>query len=236
MRPEIDPMDLALLSQCSLFAAIAPSALAPFLQAGRRQRLEAKDSAITRGDPGRNIYFLLDGGVKVSTLSRDGKEIIFDVLVSGDFFGEMSLFDDKPRTGTVTALVPTTVFALGKAEFLTLIEKHPPVSLRLIRTLVRRLRLMDAFIEDVLFLDAEERLARRVLALSRLFGRHGDNGEIRIELKVSQQELANLVGVTRESVNKQFRDWEKSWLIAIDKGCLVLAKPGHLESMAARPS
>ena len=231
---KVDLVDFQLLSRCTLLAGIPNDLLRSLLQAGNRKHLEAKEVVFHRGEAGNRIYFVMDGGVKVSTLSHEGQEIIFDVLVTGDFFGEMSLFDDKPRTGTVTTLVPTTLFMLGKNEFLDSLEQCPVISIRLIRTLVGRLRMMDSFIEDVIFLDAAERIAKRVIALARMFGRPGENDEIRVDLKVSQQELANLVGITRESVNKQFREWEKAGVISIDKGCLILAQPQFLESLGAR--
>jgi len=231
---KIDPVDFQLLSRCGLLVGVPKELLAMLLLAGSRKHLEAKDVVFNRGEAGSKIYFIMDGGVKVSTLSHEGQEIIFDVLVTGDFFGEMSLFDDKPRTGTVTTLVPTTLFTLGKTEFLGSLEKSPAISIRLIRTLVGRLRMMDSFIEDVIFLDAAERIAKRVIALARMFGRPGEGDEIRIDLRVSQQELANLVGITRESVNKQFREWEKSGVIAVDKGCLILSQPQFLETLVAR--
>lgn len=229
-----DLVDFELLARCKLLTGIPNELLGALLRSGARKRLPAKEVVFNRGEPGNRIYFILDGGVKVSTLSHEGKEVIFDVLVTGDFFGEMSLFDDKPRTGTVTTLVATTLFMLGKTEFLDALEKCPVISVRLIRTLVGRLRMMDSFIEDVIFLDAAERIAKRVIALARMFGSAGDLDEIRIDLKVSQQELANLVGITRESVNKQFREWEKAGVISIDKGCLILARPQFLEALVSR--
>jgi len=236
MKNKIEFVDLELLSRCWLLKGLAREALAGILASGSRKRVDAKDVVFNRGDPGNDIYFLLSGGVKVSTLSREGKEIIFDVLVAGDFFGDMSLFDDKPRTGTVTALVPSAFLSMGRAKFLDLLEKYPAVSIRLIKTLTERLRLMDSFLEDVLFLDAEARLAKRVVALSRIFGQEGENGEIRIDLKMSQQEMANLVGIARESVNKHFKGWEKSGVIGLEKGCLVLQQPQMLELLVKQLS
>ena len=231
MENKSEFVDIELLSRCWLLNELSRESLSEILSGGSRRRVGAKDVVFNRGDLGDDIYFLLSGGVKVSTLSHEGKEIIFDVLVAGDFFGDISLFDDKPRTGTVTALVPSAFLILGKNRFLSLLEKYPGVSIRLIKTLAARLRLMDGFLEDVLFLDAEARLAKRVVALSRIFGQEGENGQIKIDLKMSQQELANLVGITRESVNKQFKGWEKSGVIGLEKGCLILRQPELLESL-----
>lgn len=236
MENKTEFVDLELLSRCWLLNGLSRGDLSAILSAGSRRRVDAKGIVFNRGDEGNDIYFLLSGGVKISTLSREGKEIIFDVLVAGDFFGDMSLFDDKPRTGTVTALVTSAFLVLGKRRFLELLEHHPAVAIRLIKTLTARLRLMDSFLEDVLFLDAEARLAKRVTSLSRIFGQEGKDGEVRIDLKMSQQELANLVGITRESVNKHFKGWEKSGIIGLDKGCLILRQPQLLESLVAQLS
>ena len=226
-------VDFELLSRCYLLTGLSREKLAAVMAAGCRKRIDAKEVLFRRGDLGNDFYFLLSGGVKVSTLSREGQEVIFDVLVAGDFFGEISLIDAKPRTGTVTALVPSILFVLSKDSFLELLEQNASIGLQLLKVLAGRLRLMDAFVEDVLFLDAEARLARRVMALSRIFGQEDSRGEIRIDLKLSQQEMANLVGITRESVNKHFRGWEKSGAIGLDKGCLILQKPRLIEALSA---
>lgn len=226
-------VELELLSRCSLLSGLSREVLAEVLQAGSCRRVASKTIVFNRGDAGRQVYFLLAGGVKVGTLSHEGREVIFDVLVVGDFFGEISLFDDKPRSGTVTTLVPCDFLVLEKSVFLHLLEKHPAVSLRLIKTLSTRLRLMDDFVEDVLFLDAEARLAKRLVALARIFGHVGANGEIKIDLKMSQQEMANLVGIARESVNKHFREWEKANVIGLEQGYLLLRQPKHLEWLSA---
>ena len=224
-------VEFELLSRCALLQGLPPEVPLHLLAEGTSRRVEAKLVVFSRGDAGDEIYFLLSGGVKVSALSQEGREIVFDVLVTPDLFGEVSLFDGRPRTGTVTTLVPSALLILRKEHFLDLLASHPEVALRLLKTLASRLRMMDAFVEDVLFLDAEARLAKRVMALSRIFGRTGSNGEIRIDLKVSQQEMANLVGITRESVNKHFRGWERSGSIGLEKGCLVLQQPSVIESL-----
>lgn len=234
MTDKIEFVDLELLSRCCLLEGLSRGSLASILSAGSRKRVESKDVVFIRGDVGNEIYFLLSGGVKISTLSRAGKEIIFDVLVAGDFFGDMSLFDDKPRAGTVTALVPSDFLVLEKDAFFDILGKYPSVCIRLIKTLTARLRLMDTFLEDVIFLDVEARLASRVIALSHIFGQEGKDGAIKIDLKMSQQELANLVGITRESVNKHFREWEKSGVIGLEKGCLIVQQPRILKSLVAR--
>lgn len=224
--------DRELLAQCRLLTDLPAEALDAMLHIATQRRFDASDTVIERGTLGETMYFILAGGVKVSMLSRDGKEVTFDVLTAGDFFGEMSLFDGKPRTGTVTTLVPTRVAILDKAAFLSVLARHPTVAVELVRALTGRLRMMDGFVADVLFLDAQARLAKRVVALAGMFGCVGADGETRFDLKMSQQEFANLVGITRESVNKQFRNWERQGVIGIADGFLVLRDSAWLAALA----
>lgn len=220
----------AALAENRLLHGLDEQAVAAIGAKGRLHEMKPKEVLFEIGSIGSDLFLILDGGVSISTLSCEGKEITFDVLAADDFFGEMSLFDGKQRTGTVTALVPTVLFVLSKQSLLQLLEQYSLLTIRLIETLVSRLRVMDELMEDVFFLDAESRLARRILALARLFGRTGAQGEVRIDLRMSQQELASLVGITRESVNKCFRQWERKGQIALDQGYLVLCNAGEFKA------
>lgn len=178
------------------------------------------------------MCIILSGGVKVSAQSADGKEIIFDLLSEGDFFGELSLLDDRPRTATVTTLVPSVLIVLKREFFMPFLESNPITAIRLLHMLACRLRAMDAFLEDVLFLDSETRLAKRVMALENIYGKIvGDT--IQIELKVSQQDIANLVGITRERVNKLLKKWERARIISLHHGHLTIQNPALLQKLAS---
>jgi CRP/FNR family transcriptional regulator, cyclic AMP receptor protein len=226
------PDDLQLLARCPLLAGASSGDFAWVLQAGKRYEVKANQIVFWQGDMQREIYFILSGGVKATTLSRDGKELIVDVLGTGDFFGEMSSLDGKPRSLTVTTLVPCLFLVLEGAEFNDLLGRSAQVSRQLIAALVARLRQMDTLLEDVVFLDVEARLARRLLTLSTIYGAPDGDASIRITLKMSQQEFANLVGITRESVNKHFRKWEEAGWIRTESGCVVLCAPERLRSLS----
>lgn len=224
-------VELELLAQSSLFTEVPRERLTKVLQTCHRRNLPARKMVFQRGDMGSEMCAILSGGVKVSTLSSEGKEIIFDVMCAGDFFGELSLLDGKPRTGTVTTLVNSVFLIVGKEYFLDFLMHHPQTAVSLLKTLTSRLRQMDAFLEDVLFLDAEARLAKRLMALAGIYG-HEMGSAIQIDLKMSQQDLANLVGITRESVNKHFKGWEKAGVVAMEQGRIVVNRPQLLRSLA----
>lgn len=178
------------------------------------------------------MCIVLSGGVKVSTQSTNGKEIIFDLLSKGDFFGELSLLDGKPRTATVTTLVPSVLVILEQGFFMRFLENNPTTAIRLLHLLAHRLRATDTFLEDVLFFDSETRLAKRVIALENIYGKRIGN-VVQIELNVSQQDIANLVGVARETVNKLLKKWERAKIISLQQGHLTILNSPLLLELAS---
>jgi CRP-like cAMP-binding protein len=224
--------ELDLLSQSFLFADMPRKRLLSALENCKCLRLPAKKEVYRRGEAGSEMCIILSGGVKVSILSADGKEIIFDLLSEGDFFGELSLLDGKPRTATVTTLTPSVLVILERDFFMPFLESHPASAIRLLHLLARRLRAMDAFLAEVLFLDSETRLAKRVVALQNIYGKTiGD--AIHIDLKVSQQDIANLVGITRERVNKHLKKWERAEIISLQQGRLLILDLPQLQKLAS---
>ena len=178
------------------------------------------------------MCIVLRGGVKVSAISADGKEIIFDLLSEGDFFGELSLLDGKPRTATVTTLVPSVLVILERGFFMSFMEDNPTTAIRLLQILTHRLRAVDTLLEEVLFFDSETRLARRVLALIDIYGKAVES-TAQIELKVSQQDIASLVGIARESVNRHLKKWERAEIISLQQGRLIIQNLPRLQELAS---
>jgi len=227
----ISPAELERLSQSFLFAGLPTKRLATVLENCHCLRLPEKKEIYSRGEAGKEMCIVLSGGVKVSTLSADGKEIIFDLLSEGDFFGELSLLDGGPRTATVTTLVPSVLVILERSFLIPFLEANPATATRLLHLLAHRLRVMDKFLEEVLFFDSETRLAKRVMALKDIYGKVvGDT--VQIELKVSQQDIANLVGVTRERVNKHLKKWERAGIVSLHQGHLAIRNLALLQELA----
>lgn len=228
----INPTELEHLSKSVLFAGLPTGRLSEVLKNSTCLRLPEKKEIYRRGEAGSEMCIVLSGGVKVSTLSADGKEIIFDLLSEGDFFGELSLLDGKPRTATVTTLVPSVLVILERSFLIPFLEDTPATAIRLLHLLANRLRAADTLLEEVLFFDSETRLAKRVMALKEIYGK-AVGSDIQIELKVSQQEIANLVGVTRERVNKHLKKWERAGIISLQQGCLTIQKLPVLQKLAS---
>jgi CRP/FNR family cyclic AMP-dependent transcriptional regulator len=231
IRDGFDGAELARLSHSFLFEGLTENRLAWALENCRCLRLPEKKEVYRRGEAGDEMCIVLSGGVKVSSLSADGKEIIFDLLSEGDFFGELSVLDGSPRAATVTTLVPTVLVALGRDFFLSFLEQNAGAAIRLLHLLAMRLRAADRFLEEVLFYDSETRLAKRIVALKKIYGRA--NGDaVQIEFKVSQQDIASMVGITRESVNKHLKKWERTGMLSLDQGHLLIRDAALLQKMA----
>ena len=228
----INPAELERLSQSFLFAELSAERLSAAFKDCKCLRLPEKKEIYRRGESGSEMCIVLSGGVKVSTLSADGKEVIFDLLSEGDFFGELSLLDDKPRTATVTTLVPSVLVILERKFFMPFLEHNPSTAVRLLHILAHRLRAVDTLLEEVLFFDSETRLAKRVMALKTIYGKVSGN-TVQIELKVSQQDIANLVGITRERVNKHLKTWERAEIISLQQGRLTILNLPLLQKLAS---
>jgi CRP/FNR family transcriptional regulator, cyclic AMP receptor protein len=150
------------------------------------------------------MFALISGRVKIVTLSPEGKEVVLAILVSGDVFGEISMIDGRARTATVLAVENSALLVLERRDLMPFLERHPRVAIKMLESICQRLRTTDELLEDVVFLDLPSRLAKRLLLLAEHYGKNTGQGT-RIEMKLSQTEIGNMVGTSRESVNKQLR-------------------------------
>ena len=210
-------------------AIAAPRALP--MMTSITKRISPKQIIIQKGDPGSSLYVVVSGRVKVTAPSPDGQEFTFDFLGPGNFFGEMAVLDGTDHSATVTAMEPTVLQVIARDEFLAKIEQDPRVALSLVATLCGRLRRTSQMVEDMSFLAMPVRLAKQLVALAGAYGVHTCHGT-RIELHLCQQELASLVGTSRESINKQLRAWQHEGLIAIRDGLLTILRMPELSTIA----
>jgi CRP-like cAMP-binding protein len=220
-----------LLANSFLFSQLEPSHLDEMLIAARTKRAKAREVIFHRGDEGSHVYAIVRGRLKVVVPSTDGKEMVVAILEPGEVFGEMALLEGSDRTATVTAIEDSELLVLGRREFIPILERHPKVAIRLLAALSGRLRQVNALVGDTLFLNLPARLAKKLLSLARRFGQPAGRG-IRIALKLSQTDLGNLVGTSRESINKQIRQWEEEGLIRMEQGSVVIADPDQLEALS----
>ncbi|HEX2914452.1 MAG TPA: Crp/Fnr family transcriptional regulator [Chloroflexia bacterium] len=221
--------DEILLSRLPFFAQLQHEELQELSGRLKKRTYRPGETIFHKDDAGTTMYIINEGTVKVSVPSEVGTEMILSILSSGDFFGELSLFDGKPRSATVTSSGTTEVFVLHREDFIDFVSKHPKVSLQIISALSSRIRRTDTLVEDVVFLDIPARLAKKLLELSRSHGKKLPTGSIEIDLRLTQQDIANMLGTTRESVNRQLVAFQERGFISIDRQRITVIKPGELE-------
>jgi CRP/FNR family transcriptional regulator/CRP/FNR family cyclic AMP-dependent transcriptional regulator len=221
--------DESLLGRLPFFSKIEPDDLKELFSLLKRRTYRQSETIFHKDDAGSTMYIISEGTVKVSVPSELGNEMILAILSSGDHFGELSLFDNKPRSATVTAAGATEVYVLYHDDFINFINKHPRVAINIISTLSERLRRADNLIEDVVFLDIPARLAKKLLELSRSHGKKKPDGSVEVDLRLTQQDIANMLGTTRESVNRQLVAFQDRGLISIDRQRITILKPLDLE-------
>jgi CRP-like cAMP-binding protein len=172
------------------------------------------------------------GRLKVSSSNALGDEIVLSILGPGDVFGEIALLDGKARSATVSALEDCELLVIGREVFRDLLVELPPLTLSLMTIMARRLRHLTEHTQDVSLLDVERRLAKAILSLAARFGEDHGHGRITLEPRLSQQELANMVGASRELVNRRLRTWVDDGIISMTAGELVIENAGALANVA----
>jgi CRP/FNR family cyclic AMP-dependent transcriptional regulator len=153
------------------------------------------------GDPGGLLYIIMGGKVKITHSTPEGNEALLAILGENDFFGELALLDDSPRSATAEALQNTETLTLHRDEFINFIHNNPQFSLHVLQTLARNIRRLNSQLSDVFFLDLPARLARTLLNLAEQHGRVTPEGIV-IDLSLTQTDLAEMTGATRVSINK----------------------------------
>jgi CRP/FNR family transcriptional regulator/CRP/FNR family cyclic AMP-dependent transcriptional regulator len=184
-----------------LFANLDTESLRELEQAARPRGFRAGEIIFHRDDPGQMLYVIKQGKVRIYITSPDGQEVTLAVFGPGDYFGELAILDGRPRSASAIALDVVETQALQRSDFIAAVNRHPRIAIQVMQALSVRLRHTDAMIEDLLFLDVHGRVAKKLLDLAELHGVRTPEG-IRIEMKLTQTDLAALVGASRESVNK----------------------------------
>lgn len=201
----------------------------------KRRSVRTRTVIVSQGSTGRDMFIVASGSLKVSVLSGEGKEISFVVLRQGDYFGELSMIDGRRRSATVTAIEKSELLVLGHSEYQLLLRKHPHTAsqflTQMLLTLANRIRATDELYQDSVFLDVSSRLAKFLLNASSEDSGAG-NGLRQLNVKLSQYELGTMVNASRESVNKQLRDWEEQGIVDVSKGRITLLNPAHLQQKA----
>ncbi|MGE3272966.1 MAG: Crp/Fnr family transcriptional regulator, partial [Chloroflexota bacterium] len=182
-------------------ANLPEDALTRLGSTARRRTYRRGEVIFHQGDPGNSLHFLTDGRVKVVLDAETGEEAVIAILGPGDCFGELSLIDGEPRSATVETLESVQTLSLSRTDFMEFIRSHPTAAERMMVALAGMVRRADESMADLVFLDLEGRLVKKLLELADAHGRDID-GAIEIELPMTQEDLAAMIGATRASVNK----------------------------------
>jgi CRP-like cAMP-binding protein len=205
-------VDHDVVKKAPLFAALDEDASATLMASMTQTRLERGDVLFTEGDQGDRLYVIREGKIKLGRRSADGRENLVAILGPGEMFGELSLFDPGPRTMTATAVAETQLLGIGNDDLNGLLEGRPSVAKVLLAALAKRLRRTNENLADLVFTDVPGRVAKALLDLSARFGRPVEEG-ILVAHDLTQEELAQLVGASRETVNKALADFaSRGWL------------------------
>jgi CRP-like cAMP-binding protein len=197
-----------------------------------RRRVAARQVVFNQGEPGREMFVVASGRLKISVISAEGKELSFFILDSGSIFGELALLDGERRSATVTAITPCELLVLHVDDFKRLLKDNQLIGLRMLSILAGRVRATSALYESSVFIEIPGRLASRLLELAGEYGVESDaDGSILIDLKLSQYELGTLINASRESVNKQLKTWQAQDIIAISGGRIEIREPELLEAL-----
>ncbi|HET8914049.1 MAG TPA: Crp/Fnr family transcriptional regulator [Ktedonobacteraceae bacterium] len=216
------------LKQVSLFADLTDDEIEELMTAAKRRTFRAGEVIFHRDDPGQVLYVIKEGKVKICLISPDGQEISLVVFGKGDCFGEFAILDGLPRSADAIAIERVECYTLQRSDFNNAIMKNPKIAIQVLEVLSKRLRTTDDMVEDLIFLDVYGRVAKKLLELADAHGTKVDDG-IRIEVRLTQQEIASMVGASRESVNKVMGYFSDKKYISTDKHRITLHRTADLQ-------
>jgi len=184
-----------------------------------------------KGDPGSSLYAVCAGLVRISVPSAQGQDAIFNLVPPGDLFGEIALLDGGARTADAVVIENSELMVIERRDFIPLVQEYPDVAMKLIEVVCTRLRRTSEQVEDIVFLGLPERLAKALLRLHARSTANPDN-----LIRVTQRDLSQMVGASRESANKLLREWQRKGWLKLRRGGLILTNPKSLTAMVSEPA
>ncbi len=208
-----------MLQRSPLFRGLAHEAMERVAALATQRGYREGEAICTQGDPGDALYAVVTGRVRISTGDADGREIFLNIMEPGDTFGEIALLDGGSRTASAIAMETTELVALRRDHLMALLAREPAVALELLRLCGERLRWTSGLLEDAALLNAPARLAKRLASLGELHGRKTARG---LTLRISQEDLASFLGVSRQAVNQQLQAWKSRGWVALGRGSVTV--------------
>jgi CRP/FNR family cyclic AMP-dependent transcriptional regulator len=222
-----------LLGTCSLFSGLSSEERRLIVARAKLRDVLAGQTIFSMGSAGNSMMAVLSGSIRISIPSASGKEIVLAILQAGEVFGEIALLDGKDRTADAKAMTDCHLAVLERSEVLALLERNPSAWLKVVEVLCERLRRTDQQISELALLQLPVRLAKALLRLADASTVTSTRG---IEVQLSQRELGNFVGASRESVNKCLGDWQRAGILRIEENIIVLTDQASLKALASLES
>jgi CRP-like cAMP-binding protein len=232
-RPPLTIEHRKLLARLELFAGLEPDELESVVALTKPRMYAAGDVVVRQGDPADAAFAVAYGRLKVVTTGENGREAALGLMGRGDVFGELSIVDGGARSATVTVLEPSLLLVIERVRFNALLRTSPGVAYKMLCVVARRLRKLSERTEDS-SLDVYSRLSKRLVQLAEQYGEKQRDGSVRIALSIDQRELGDLLGTTRESVNKNLRLMQKRGLAEWNKKHVVVRDLAGLRATSAR--
>lgn len=209
------------LKHIRLFDGLSPTEMQEMERITRMQEVKRRQPLYLPGDPSSSVYLLKQGRVKIANTAPSGKEVTFDILEPGEIFGELEVLEGAPRETAAEALDDVMLCVIRREDFDRYLAMHPDLNIKLTKMIGLRLRRIQSRVEDLVFRDVPARLAHLLLALAKTEGEPEEVG-IRIRAKLTHQELANLIGSSRETVTSTLGHFKEDGLIQMDGRTIVL--------------
>jgi CRP-like cAMP-binding protein len=219
---------LAVLRKHPIFCDLDAEALDQLCRYAKHSSLKRGATIVSKGDPGNSLVAVVSGTVKISISSPDGRSAILNLIGPGEIFGEVAVLDGLARTADATANTNCEIYVIDRRDFLPFVRSQPALAMKFIELLCTRLRWTSDQVEEVILQDLPGRLAS---ALLRLTEKHklAQGGRT---IAITQQEISEMVGMTRESINKQLRAWATRNLVRLEHGAIVVLNAGMLRELA----
>ncbi|CAA7616963.1 cAMP-binding protein-catabolite gene activator and regulatory subunit of cAMP-dependent protein kinase [Candidatus Terasakiella magnetica] len=223
-----------MLARTPLFAAIPPALLDELAVKAKTIKVEGREILFSKGDPGDRLYLVSKGMIRIGVLSAEGREVTYGMIQPGELFGEIAVLDGGVRSADATAMEDCELLALERRDVLGFLDRHPSQALHLLKVLCNRVRRADDLLEDIVFLSLPSRLAKHLMMLGGLLGTR-EKAQGPITIRLSQQEVADHLGISRESVNKVLSKWEQAGIVALGRGQITLTKSAALDEFISPP-
>ena len=219
------------LARAGIFQGVEPSAVAALTKQLQPVDFPRGHVIFHEGEPGDRLYIILSGKVKVGRRSPDGRENLLTIMGPSDMFGELSIFDPGPRTSSATTITEVRAVSMDREALRAWIADRPEIAEQLLRVLARRLRRTNNNLADLIFTDVPGRVAKALLELAERFGTQEGDG-VRVHHDLTQEELAQLVGASRETVNKALADFASRGWMRVDSRAVTILDAERLARRA----